>query len=808
MDINKIFNELTIEEKIAIVSGTNFMYTNAVDRLGIPAIRMADGPHGLRVQTQSADNGITSSEKATSFPTASCTASGWNADNLYKIGQAIANECHHYGVNVLLGPGVNMKRNPLCGRNFEYFSEDPLLSGTLASAQVKGLQSKGVGACIKHFAVNNSENYRIMGNSVCDERAMREIYLKSFEKIVKDASPYAIMCAYNKINGEFCSQNKWLLTDVLRTDWGFDGAVMTDWGAMRDRVASIKAGLDLEMPGDSLACRKEIFDGIKTGSLSMEELDECVKRVLSLVYKVEPKKEIAQFEEHNELCARISEDCAVLMENDGTLPLDKNEKILVVGELFDKMRYQGAGSSMINPAYLTTPKNAFERMGIRYEYFKGYAENQTDVCPELVTEAIKASEDYDKVLVFCGLTDYVESEGEDRASMSLPQNQTDLIEKLIDKGKKVVLVLFGGSPIALPFAKKTSAILNMFLPGQNGGTSCANLLFGLACPNGRLSETWAQDYSCVPFGEQYSNSLTEKYKESVFVGYRYYASAPEKIAYPFGYGLSYTKFEIEDVNVQNCLDEIKVECVVKNVGEKSGAHVVQVYVKAPQSKVFKPQKELRAFKKVYLESGEFQKVSLAIQKTDLAFFDHYRKVWVIENGEYEVQVSNNALDVVKSATLTVLGETVSEYDAPKTYYDCDLQSVTDGDFEKLTTFKMPVTKQSKEYTLETPIVDYNRGFWPKLIYKMVVGRANKIKKLAKKYKTQSERDNVLKGAKFMETMYKNNCFASMSVASSGLLPLNLAKALVCLANGKVFAFIKHALTPIKAPPLPKNAKRK
>ena len=486
MDIERLLAELTLEEKAALVAGTDFMYTNPVPRLGIKSVRMSDGPHGLRVQKSGGDNGVTGSEPATSFPTAATTASGWNPDNTYKMGKAIAKECLHYGVDVLLGSGVCIKRNPLCGRNFEYFSEDPFLAGKMGSAEVKGVQSEGVGVSVKHFALNNSENYRFMGDSVCDMRAVREIYLKAFEMIVKESKPHSVMCAYNKINGEYCCENKWLLSDVLRGEWGFDGAVMSDWGATHDRVKGIAAGLDIEMPGDTEICRKWIIDAVKEGKLESKALDEAVKNVLKLVerYENNPKGINVDWEAHDTLAGEIAEDCAVLLKNDGVLPLKKEEKLFVSGELFDKMRYQGAGSSMINPTFLTTAKTAFEKHNINYKFCRGYAENSVIPDERLISEATNTAKDYDKVIVFAGLTDYVESEGCDRENMRLPENQLALIDALIKEGKKVVVVIFGGSPVELPFADDAAAILNMYLPGQNGGTAVYDLLFGIKSPSG------------------------------------------------------------------------------------------------------------------------------------------------------------------------------------------------------------------------------------------------------------------------------------------------------------------------------------
>ena len=460
-NIDNFLSVLTLEEKAALVSGTNFMYTNPIPRLGIRSIRMSDGPHGLRVQKEGGDNGVTGSDPSTAFPTAALTACGWNEENLYKMGQAMAHEAKYYGIDVILGPGVNIKRNPLGGRNFEYFSEDPLLAGKLGAAEVKGIQEENIGVSCKHFALNNAENYRFLGNSICDERAMREIYLKPFEIVVKEAKPQTVMCAYNQINGTYCSENHFLLTDVLRKEWGFDGLVMTDWGATHNRIKMLEAGLDLEMPGDTNICRKWIIDGIKENTLSTEKLDDAVRNVLNLVEKHPvQEKETVDFRKHASLAYEIASDCAVLLKNsDGILPLKKEEEVFITGELFEKMRYQGAGSSMINPAEYITPKMAFDKHQVKYVYAKGYKENAKETDNNLLDEALQTSAAFDKVLVFAGLTDYVESEGCDRNDMSLPKNQLDLIDALLKKRKEVIVVLYLGSPVELPFVNDVKRFL-------------------------------------------------------------------------------------------------------------------------------------------------------------------------------------------------------------------------------------------------------------------------------------------------------------------------------------------------------------
>lgn len=582
LEIEKVLSQMTTEEKAALVSGTDYMYTNPIPRLGIPSLSMADGPHGLRKQSDNGGSLLPQSEPATSFPTAACTASGWNPGNARKMGEAIAQECRHYDVHTLLGPGVNLKRNPLCGRNFEYYSEDPLIAGAMGAAMVQGVQSKGVGVSLKHFALNNSENYRLMGNSVASEKTMRRLYLKPFEYIVKKAKPATVMCAYNQVNGTFCSEHNWLLTDILRDEWGFDGVVISDWGAMHDRVASLKAGLDLEMPGDTAICRRWILDGIADGSLPTEDLDNACRNILRWVDKYVKPAETAPIDRkaHHALAAEIAADCAVLMKNDGTLPLNGTEKFHIAGKLFENMRYQGAGSSLINPSMLTTPKDAFDQRGI-----KSVSLEESDI-----------------ILVFAGLTDQDESESCDREHMRLPEDQINMISTLCDSGKKVVIVLFGGSPVELPFFDRVSAVLNMYLPGQNGGTAAAELLFGEKNPSGKLAETWPMRYEDVPSAKTFGKALDEIYYEGCEIGYRYYEKHDIPVRCPFGFGLSYTTFEKTDWTEKDG----SYSQTITNTGSRYGGEVAQLFING----------ELKGFQKVYLQPGESVTVTLTPEPED------------------------------------------------------------------------------------------------------------------------------------------------------------------------------------------------
>ncbi|HIU58469.1 MAG TPA: glycoside hydrolase family 3 C-terminal domain-containing protein [Candidatus Scatosoma pullistercoris] len=809
MDIEKILKELTAEEKATLVAGVNFMCTRPVSRLGIPSLHTSDGPHGLRVQTGGGDNGIAGSLPSTAFPTAATTACGWNPDNLSQLGAAIAGEAHKYGVHVVLGPGVNIKRNPLAGRNFEYFSEDPLLAGKLGAAEVRGIQGKGVGVSVKHFALNNSENFRFMGDSVADLRAMREIYLKVFEIVVKESAPATIMCAYNKVNGEYCSQNKTLLTDILRGEWGFDGLVMTDWGAMHDRVAGLKAGLDLEMPGDTAVCRKWIADGLKNGTLSQEDLDKAVANVLRLVEKYcKAMPDDCDFDTNDALACRIAEDCAVLLKNDGILPLKEGEKVFVCGDLFEKMRYQGAGSSMINPTKVTSPKAAFEEMGVPYVFARGYTENRTEAQPELIEEALVKAAGFETALVFAGLTDSVESESCDRENMMLPENQRALVDALVKAGKKIVVVLFGGAPVELPFEEKVNAVLDMYLPGQSGGRACARLLYGRANPAGRLAETWPLAYADVPFGKEFSASAREVYKESVFVGYRYYTTAGKRVRYPFGYGLSYTDFAWSDMQVSDDGEKITVSCTVKNTGERDGAEVVQLYVGAPQDNVFNPRRELRAFRKVYLEAGESKVVSLTAERADLRCFDIGKNAWILEDGEYALQLCSDCCTVRLSQTIRIRGEKCSPCpeEVERAYRGARLE-VSDEVFEKMSGRKIPALPPKKPITLESRFTDLQATFFGRILYNSVLKEAKKQMKEAAKLPEGAEKDNKIKGALFMKRILESNSLSSMSMSAGQAFPYHFAQGFAAIANGHLLRGLKYFRSPAENAENPGKGKK-
>ena len=813
MNIEKIISQLTLEEKAALVAGTDFMYTNPVPRLSIPSVRMSDGPHGLRVQNNAGDNGVTGSDPATCFPTAATTASSWNPENTYRMGKAIGKEARHYGVHVLLGPGTNIKRNPLGGRNFEYFSEDPILAGRMATAEVLGVQSEGVGVSVKHFALNNSENYRFMGDSIADMRAIREIYLKPFEMIVKGASPETIMCAYNKINGEYCCQNEWLLTDVLRNEWGFSGLVMTDWGATHDRLKMLKSGLDLEMPGDTPICRKWIVDGVKSGELDISVLDEAVKNVLTIVAKHEKDKiEKTDFASHHELAKQIAIDSAVLLKNNGMLPLDKNGEHLVVGELFEKTRYQGSGSSMINPAFLSTPKSAFDDAGVKYTYIKGYKENQIRKDDVLIADAIAMASGYENILIFAGLTDYVESEGADRESMLLPENQLALIDALVKLGKKITVVLYGGSPFEVPFADDVNAILNMYLPGQNGGEAMRELLFGDANPSGKLAESWPTRYEDIPFCNEFGKTQNEIYKESIYVGYRYYLTAGKRVRYPFGFGLSYTTFEYSNVSLEEKGGKYVISCDIMNTGKYDGAEIVQLYVSSPRVNVFAPLRELKGFSKIYLKAGQRGRVEFSVDKDELKYYNVAENKYVFEGGEYTFEICSDCESVKLSSTVDIIpDEVISPYSdmVLEIYQNASLDKVADRMFEDMSGVKITTLPSKKPIRLESRFSDMKSTFMGTILYNAVLSVAKTDMKKAKKIPEGVERDNKIKGALFLERILNSNSIITMSMSAGKSCPYNFAEGFVNLANGKIIKGAMSFCKSVNAPALPKeNQKEK
>ena len=800
-EIQDLLQQLTLEEKAALLEGYQSWMTNAIPRMDIPAIHLTDGPVGVRKKVDKEGSGavgLGASMPATVFPASVSIANSWNVENAKRMGKAIGEECIGYDVQVLLAPGLNLKRDPRCGRNFEYFSEDPLLAGKMAAAFVQGVQSTGTAACPKHFAINNNENYRYMYDAVIDERTARELYLKAFEICVKEAKPRTMMCAYNKINGEHCSQNQWLLTDVLRKEWGYDGLVMTDWGATVNRSEGVKAGLDLDMPGGILANRKSIIDGVMNGDIAIGEVDKAAANVLRLIRDAiqtpeDSGKQEERLKEHEKLAISLAADCAVLLQNNGILPLSKEQNVLITGDLFDRMRYQGAGSSSMNPAYLTSPREAFEAAEMSCEFVRGYDEKAYEEDDELEKEVLEKAKDAEVILFFGGLTDGYESEGIDRETLSLPANQLHLMEQLSQTGKKIVAVLFGGAPFEMPFVPNCAAILHMFLPGEGGGEACRRLLYGMANPSGKLSETWMRSVSDIPFGNEFGQNKIVAYKENIYVGYRYFDAKPECIVYPFGHGLSYTQFEYTGLKVEHEDGMIKIIFYVKNAGTMAGAEVVQLYVgRNDNTAVFKASKELKAFHKIYLAPGESRLVSLKIEEKDLAYYNTKVHDWIVENGEYPLYVGSSSRDIRLQGTVTIIGRE----EAPVPYHWSAVQAyrhLTDTDpaetitteiFEKIIGRPLPKEPEKYPFTVESPLQEFKQTFMGRIIFKSIMNVINSGAKDIVKLPDGKEKEERLKNHVFMLRFIHMNCPRSLAQSGGGMIQMNLAHALTALANGR------------------------
>lgn len=819
--INELLQELTIEEKAALLEGYQSWMTNAIPRLDIPAIYLTDGPIGVRKKTTAKGAGAVGlglALSSTAFPASVTIANSWDSENAERMGRAIGLECADYDVDVLLAPAMNLKRDPRCGRNFEYYSEDPLLSGKMAAAFTRGVQSTGTAACPKHFAMNNCEQYRYMGDSVADERVVRELYLKAFEICVKEGRPRTMMCAYNKLNGEHCSQNQWLLKDVLRGEWGYDGLMMTDWGATVDRVAGVKAGLDLDMPGGVWENRRQIISAAKSGELPMEILDRAAANVLRLIQetitgqKVTVGHEVLQ-RDNEALAIELAADGAVLLKNDGTLPLCGSEKLLVVGELFAKPRYQGAGSSGINPAHLISPEAAFTDAGISYVYRPGYHEMTDKPDPIWESEALLAAEQADTVLFFGGLTDLFESEGLDRNDLSLPKCQLQLMERLLETGKRIVAVLFGGSAFEVPFADDVSAMVHFFLPGQGVGEVCRRVLYGDVNPSGKLSETWMRNCSDIPYGESFAKRKVVPYKEGIYVGYRYYDLCPERIRYPFGYGLSYTTFSYNDLQITCEGDRVTAAVTITNTGTRYGAEVVQLYTgKNTGSEVFKAEKELRAFAKVRLSPGESQRIALCFDRRDLSYYHTGKNDWVLENGIYPILIGASSRDIRLCGEITVSDQpfVFGPYSAEvmQAYENIAAYPISTEVFAKTIQTPLPAEPLRRLYTIESPLSDFRDSPAGGLIYRTVL-KAMALQGLgARRMPDGPEKDAAIKSNEFTLRFLPGCCPRSMVQSSGGMVQMNVARALPLMADGQIGKALAE-LTKIERPiPLPCQESKK
>ena len=693
-----LISQMTLKEKASLCSGKDFWHLKSIERLGLPEIMVGDGPHGLR--KQNAENkkvGIGNSYPATCFPTAVTTACSWDRDLIYKMGQALAEECLQHGVSVLLGPGVNMKRSPLCGRNFEYFSEDPELAGEMGAAFIAGVQSKGIGTSLKHFAGNSQEMKRMTSNSIIDERALREIYLRAFEKAVKKSQPWTVMNAYNLLNGTYCSENDWLQNKVLRDEWGFKGAVVSDWGAVNDRVAGLNAGNDLEMPSSGGVNDAKIVEAVKCGVIDETTLDERVDKLIDIILKgAANKKPGYKFDvkAHNLLSRQIAEQSMVLLKNDGNiLPLKRveGEYVAVIGAFADNPRYQGAGSSIINPTMIDSGRRAFNNSPISVKFADGYDRSGKRKNEDAyITEACNLAKNASKAVVFIGLTDDYESEGFDRSTMKLPDGHNRLVEAVSRVNDNVIVVLEGGSPVEMPWADDVKAILNAYLGGQSVAPAIVDVLTGKANPCGKLAETYPVCLKDTPTSFRYPDSKEDvQYRESIFIGYRYYDKVERNVRFPFGFGLSYTSFEYSDIKLKKKNltkgEGAKVTFTIKNTGDVAGSEIAQVYVAKPESKIFRAPKELKGFVKIHLEPGEEKKVTVELDDRAFAFWNTATENWCVESGEYKILVGASSRDIRLEAAAKMKSEDdetiVDLRESAGVYFDGDPAGAREDDFK-------------------------------------------------------------------------------------------------------------------------------
>ena len=661
-EIKDLISRMTLEEKASLCSGQDFWHTKEVARLGVPDFMVSDGPHGLRKQNLEADHmGINESIKAVCFPAGCALAASFDRTLLRNVGEVLGNECQAEDVGVILGPAVNIKRSPLCGRNFEYYSEDPYVATELAGAFIDGVQSKNVGVSIKHFVANNQETRRMTSSSEVDERTLREIYLAAFEGAIKNHKPWTVMCSYNKINGTYAAENKKFLTDVLRNEWGFDGFVVSDWGAVNDRVADLKAGMELQMPAVDGTTDKEIVAAVREGRVEEAVVDQAVERMLTILYRYKENREetaVFDLEADHRKAYEVAKETIVLLKNEGVLPLKETAKVAFIGKYAKDPRYQGGGSSHINSFRVTSALECVEGKET-VVYAQGYDDKEDVVDEALLNEAVKTAKEAEVAVIFAGLPDAFESEGFDRNHMRMPQCQNHLIEEVAKVQENVVVVLHNGSPIEMPWISKVKGVVEAYLGGQAIGAAVCDILYGKANPCGKLAETFPIKLEDNP---SYLYYIGEKdrveYREGVFVGYRYYDTKNQEVLFPFGHGLSYTTYSYGNLQLdkQSMKDteELKVSVDITNTGAMEGKEIVQLYVaKKEKGEIIRPAKELRGFEKVFLAPGETKTVSFTLSKRAFAYYNMQMQDWYVESGTYEILIGKSVEDIVLAGEVGV-----------------------------------------------------------------------------------------------------------------------------------------------------------
>lgn len=775
MNIKEKIDLLTLEEKAALLQGWSTWTTWDGSKKGIPPIFLSDGPHGLRKQAGAGDHlGLNASIPATCFPTAATMANSWDTELGEELGKALGEEAAANDVHMVLGPGLNMKRSPLCGRNFEYFSEDPYLAGKMGAAYVRGIQSKGAAACPKHFAVNSQELRRMCMDSVLDERTLREIYLTAFEMAVKEGGAKAIMSSYNQVNGTYANENAHLLTEILREEWGFDGMVVTDWGGDNDHTAGVKAGSNLVMPVPGPDCAIGLVKAVQAGRIPERVLDERLEELLNQVFSLTESVAAAPKEFDKDAHHTIAEKCAagsiVLLDNDGILPLKKETKIAIIGDFAKAPRYQGAGSSQVNPTKLDNLYDCLTSHGLHITgYAQGFDRKNPQPDPGMIGEAVRIAKNAETVLLCVGLDEILESEGLDRLHMELSQSQQKLVEAVSNVNKNIILVLSGGAPFVMPERDKYRAAIHGYLGGQAGASAMAKALLGEINPSGKLNETWPLKLEDNPSYHYFpSKERTSEYREGLYIGYRYYDTAGVPVRYPFGYGLSYTSFSYSDIHA----DEKSVTFTITNTGKVDGAEIAQVYVSCKNGKVFRPKKELKGFTKVFLKAGEGKTITIKLDDKAFRYFNVKTNKWEAETADYEICVGASVSDIRLAETIHVTGNNAPiPYEALPSYESGKIMSVSDEEFRKLLGHPIPDGHWSGELTRNDAICQ---------LYYAKTGIARFAYRILTHLKNKSE----AKGKPDLNILFIYNMpFRALGKMSGGMVSDKMVDDIVFLVNG-------------------------
>ncbi|MBR4539406.1 MAG: glycoside hydrolase family 3 C-terminal domain-containing protein [Clostridia bacterium] len=774
MNYEALIKQLTIEEKCALLSGKDVWHTRAIERLNIPAMTLSDGPSGLRKQAGEGDHlGLNASTKATCIPAAAALANSWDSAVAEAMGTAVGADAAAQNVQVLLGPGLNTKRSPLCGRSFEYYSEDPYLAGKLAAGFIRGVQSNGISACAKHFAANSQELLRMHSDSVMDERTLRELYLTNFEIAVKEGKPKCLMTSYNKVNGTYANENPHLY-DILRKEWGYEGMVVTDWGGSNDYTEGVRAGMNLEMPaaGDDSPC--QLVKAVKEGKIREAVIDQRVDELLTLVMAERPKAPAADPKKQHEAARDAAEKCIVLLKNDGNiLPLKKDAKVAVIGDFAAQSRYQGAGSSMVN-AYQVD-----ETLPLLKEYFpnnvgfaKGF-ERQEKENAQLEQEAIALARQAECVLLYIGLPEGFETEGLDRGHMRLPKNQVSFIKKIADANPRVIAVLSCGSAVEMPWIDSCQALIYGCLGGEAAASAMLRVLSGEVTPGGKLAETFALEYKDMPVSQYYpGRETTSEYREGIYVGYRYFETARKAVRFPFGFGLSYTKFEYNNLNAS----ESGVAFDIKNTGDRDGSEIAQLYVGLPGAKIFRPAKELKGFVRVYLKAGESQRVNIPFDDYTFRYFNVQSNAFEVEGGQYDIMIGASCQDIRLRATLSIKGTgKQNPYAAPafEPYKKCELDNIPDASFQALLSRRIPEHTWTKNQPLGMNDT-VRQLFYAK----------NPIARLGYKILTKKVDKAIAQGKPDLNMLFIYNMpFRGMAKMMNGMVTRDMAEDMVTMVNG-------------------------